>query len=384
MRQVVGSTVIVGAGAGGLAVAAELRRRGLPFILLERAESIGASWRGRYDSLHLHTARWLSGLPGAGIPHRFGTWVRRDDLVTYLDEYAAKLGLAPRFGVSVSRIERAGEGWRVQTSDGAYEADAVVLATGLSRTPVVPDWPGRETYTGSLCHSAAYREPSPYIGRSVLVVGAGNSAAEIATELSRVATDVRLSVRTPPNIVRRDIHGLPSQVFGIVLRRCPEPMLNALTGAMRKVSVPDLADYGLPAPPGDGFTQYLKSQTIPILDHGFVAAVKTGRITVVPEIRRIDGAVVELIDSSVLRPTAIVAATGYRADLQGLVGELGVLDESGRPLIRGVHTMPSAPGLYLVGLTSVLSGLLREIGLEARAVGRAIASSQTALAASAT
>ena len=218
----------------------------------------------------------------------------------------------------------------------------------------------------------------------MLVVGAGNSAAEIATELSRVAADVRLSVRTPPNIVRRDIHGLPSQVFGIVLRRCPEPLLNVLTGVMRRVSVPDLSDYGLPAPPGDGFTQYLRSQTVPILDHGFVAALKAGRISVVPEIARIDGAAVELIDSSVLRPDAIVAATGFRPDLRGLVGDLGVLDEGGRPLIRGVQTMPSAPGLYLVGLTSVLSGLLREIGLEARAVGSAIASTQTSLASSST
>jgi putative flavoprotein involved in K+ transport len=384
VQQVVGSTVIVGAGAGGLAVAAELRRRGLGFTLLEQAESIGASWRGRYDSLHLHTARWLSGLPGMRIPLRFGRWVRREDLIAYLERYAGELGIAPRFGVSVSRIERAADGWRVQTSDGTYEPDTVVLATGLSRTPAVPAWPGLDTFTGSFHHSAAYREPSSYVGRRVLVVGAGNSAAEIATELSNVADDVRLSVRTPPNIVRRDIHGLPSQVFGIVLRRCPERLLNALTGGMRRLSVPDLSDYGLPAPAGDGFTQYLRSQTVPILDHGFVAAVKAGRITVVPEIARIDGPAVELIDSSVLRPDAIVAATGFRQDLESLIGDLGVLDESGRPLIRGVHTMPSAPGLYLVGLTPVLSGLLREIGLEARAVGRAIASTQTALASSST
>lgn len=384
VQQVVGSTVIVGAGAGGLAVAAELRRRGLEFTVLEQAESIGASWRGRYDSLHLHTARWLSGLPGMRIPRRFGRWVRRDDLVSYLERYADLLGIAPRFGVSVSRVEQAADSWRVETSEGTYAADTVVLATGVSHAPAIPAWPGLDTFAGSFRHSAAYRGPSSYVGRRVLVVGAGNSAAEIATELSMVATDVRLSVRTPPNIVRRDIHGLPSQVFGIALRRCPESLLNALTGGMRRLSVPDLSDYGLPAPPGDGFTQYLRSQTVPILDHGFVAAVKAGRIAVVPEIARIDGAAVELIDSSVLRPDAIVAATGFRPDLQGLVGHLGVLDESGRPLIRGVQTMSSAPGLYLVGLTPVLSGLLREIGLEARAVGRDIASAHTALAPSST
>ncbi len=380
--QVVPRTVIVGAGAGGLAVAAELKRRSLSFDLLEQADAVASSWRNRYDSLQLHTARYFSGLPGARIPRRFGNWVPRDDLVAYLDDYVRRFGLAPRFGVSVARIERAPRGWRIQTSDGPIEADVVVLATGLSRTPDVPDWPGLGTFPGTFCHSSGYRDPSRYAGRSVLVVGAGNSGAEIATELSRVARDVDLSVRTPPNIVRRDIHGLPSQVFGIVLRRCLEPLLNPITGLMRRISVPDLAGYGLPAPPGDGFTQYLRSQTVPILDHGFVAAVKQRRIVVVPDIRGIDGPRVELVDGRVLRPDAIVAATGFRADLQGLVGELGVLDARGRPRIRGVATLPSAPGLYLVGLNNVLSGLLREIGIEARAVGQAIARAQTELVSS--
>jgi putative flavoprotein involved in K+ transport len=383
VQQVDPRTIIVGAGAGGLAVASELRERGLEVEVLERSDAIAASWRGRYDSLRLHTGRAFSGLPGAPIPRRYGRWVRRDDLVAYLDDYARRRGIEPRFGVEVTGLRRHGDRWDVATTAGDYEADAVVLATGLSRTPMVPDWPGLAEFTGSFCHTADYREPSPYRGRSVLVVGAGNSASEIATELSGVAADVRLSVRRPPNIIRRDIAGVPTQVFGIALRRVPEGVVNVLTTAMRKVSVPDLTEYGLSGPLGDGFSQYLRTQTVPILDHGFVAAVRQRRIGVVAPIASIEGDAVRLGDGSVLRPDAIVAGTGYRLGIDALVEGLGVLDDEGRPMIGGVRTSPQAPGLYLVGLNIVLSGVLREIAFEARAVGRAIATSQLAGAVSA-
>ncbi len=365
-------TVIVGAGAGGLAVAAELNRRGLEFDLLERAGSIGSSWRQRYDSLRLHTGRQFSGLPGLPIPRRYGSWVARDDLVDYLDAYAAHFGIQPTFGVQLERLERTGDHWRLQTSGRTYEADSVVLATGMCHTPLIPALPGLDSFPGPVRHTAEYREPSPYLGQRVLILGAGNSAAEIATELGGVA-EVSLSVRRPPNIVRRDIAGLPSQAFGIALRRVPEPAVNVLTNALRRISLPDLTGYGLPGPSGRGFSQYLQTRTVPILDHGFVAAVQSGRIVVVPQVVSIDGADVRLADGRSIQPDAIIAGTGFGSGLGPLIGEFGVLDERGRPLIGGGRTAPTAPGLYLVGLTVVLSGVLREVGLQAREVGRAIA-----------
>src|SRR3954454_20293601 len=178
--------VVIGAGPAGLAAAATLARQGRPCVVLEQAGSVGASWQGRYHRLRLHTVRWVWGLPGAPIPRRYGRWVARDDVVAYLRDYAERFGVRPEFGVQVRRIERAGSGWRVQTSDGDHDASTVVVATGYSRVPHVPDWPGRDTFTGTLTHSADYREPSPYHGRLVLVVGAGNSAAEIALDLAGV------------------------------------------------------------------------------------------------------------------------------------------------------------------------------------------------------
>jgi putative flavoprotein involved in K+ transport len=364
--------VVIGAGPAGLAVAATLAQQGQRSVVLERAESVGASWQGRYDSLRLHTARWLSGLPGAPIPRQYGQWVARDDFVAYLCEYAERFGVRPEFGVDVRRIERADGAWRIETSRGGLSTSTVVLATGYSRVPYLPDWPGRETFTAPVVHSSAYRDPSAYRGRHVLVVGAGNSAAEIAVDLAPAAASVQLSVRTPPNIVRRDTLGVPSQLFGIAFKRVPERVMNPLSSVMRKVSVPDLSAHGLPTPAGDGFTQFLRTRTVPILDHGFVDAVRAGRISVVAQVEGLDADGVRLADGSTLHPDAVIAATGYRTGLEPLVGRLGVLDERGLPLVHGPETLPEAPGLYFVGISIELSGLLREIGREARAVGRSV------------
>jgi putative flavoprotein involved in K+ transport len=191
--------------------------------------------------------------------------------------------------------------------------------------------------------------------------------------VAEVAAEVWLSVRTPPNIIRRDFHGVPSQVLGIALRPVPETVMNPLAAVLRRVSVPDLSAYGLPAPPGDGFTQFLRSHTVPILDHGFVAAVRSGRIRIVPPVESVRGHQLRMVDGTVLRPDDIIAATGYRPDIEQLVGDLGVLDESGFPRVHGAQTMPGAPGLYIVGISVELSGLLHEIGREARAVASRIA-----------
>jgi putative flavoprotein involved in K+ transport len=372
-------TVIIGAGPAGLAVAATLRELGVPFVVLERSDSVGAAWQGRYDSLRLHTVRWLSALPGASIPRRFGRWVARDDLIEYLEAYARQFGIHPEFGVQATRVDPdSAGGWQVHTTAGTWYGNVVVVATGYTRTPYLPDWPGRETFAGPVVHSADYREPTAYRGQHVVVVGAGNSAAEIALELTYVCRHVDLSVRTPPNIVKRETLGVPSQLIGIALKRAPERLMNPMSAALRRLTVPDLADFGLPAPPGDGFTQFLRTRAVPILDHGFVAAIRTRKIQVVSPINWFDGADVHLADGKTLHPDAVIAATGYRPDLESLVGHLGVLDEHGVPQVHGGQTAHHAPRLHFVGIHVTLAGLLREIGLEAHAVGRQLADERIA------
>jgi putative flavoprotein involved in K+ transport len=166
---------------------------------------------------------------------------------------------------------------------------------------------------------------------------------------------------------------VPSQVIGVALSRLPESVLNPVLGLLRRATVPDLRAFGLPAPSRNGYSQFLRSQTLPILDHGFVAAVREHRIAVVPAVTGFAAGRVRLADGQTVAPDDVIAATGYRPALQGMVGHLGVLDERGLPRTRGARTVPGCDGLYFVGISVQLSGLLREIGREARAVAEALA-----------
>jgi putative flavoprotein involved in K+ transport len=365
--------IVVGAGPAGLSAAAALRERGVEPLVLEQGSGVGTAWRtGRYDRLHLHTVRSLSGLPGLAIPKRYGRWVARDDFVDYLDAYARRFAIQPRFGVRVERIDRANGGWRVDTADGDLGARRVAVATGYSNVPRGPEWPGVEAYRGDLLHSVEYRNPEPFRGRDVLVVGTGNSGAEIAVDLvDGGAARVRLAVRTPPNIVRRDRFGIPAQVLGIVLGKLPPRMLNPIGRSLRRLTIPDLGPYGLPAP-RNGFTQLLRTGTIPILDVGIVDAVRSGTVKVVAAVEALDGDDVVLAGGERIQPDAVIAAIGFRPGLEPLVGHLGVLDDRGLPLVHGSAQHPNAPGLHFVGIELTLSGLLRTAARDARAVADAV------------
>ncbi|MEU3723029.1 NAD(P)/FAD-dependent oxidoreductase [Streptomyces sp. NPDC031705] len=365
---------VIGAGPGGLAVAAALRARGVRAVVVERSGAVGASWRGHYERLRLHTTRRLSALPGLAIPRRFGRWVARADVVRYLEQYADFHELELVTGVEVSRIERAadGQGWTLHASGGRLlAARAVVVATGFNHTPALPDWPGRATYTGQLLHARDYREPAPYAGRDVLVVGVGNTGAEIAVDLAEGgARRVRLAVRTAPHIVRRSTLGWPAQRTGILVRRLPVRCVDRL-GALAARAVPDLSAYGLPRP-RTGLYSRVREGAVPVQDVGLIRAVRSGRVEPVAAVTGFDGAEVVLADGTRITPDAVVAATGYRRGLEGLVGHLDVLDERGRPIAHGPRAPRNAPGLYFTGYTNPISGMFRELALDAVRIARAL------------
>jgi putative flavoprotein involved in K+ transport len=364
--------VVIGAGPAGLAAAAMLQRGGMEVVVLERAE-VGAVWRTRYDRLHLHTVRWLSCLPGWRMPRSFGKWPARDRVVEYLQGYAERHRLDVRSRVYVSSIARAEDGWSVSTPVGAYPAERVVVATGYSNVPFVPDWPG--VFAGEIVHSADYRNPAPYRGRRVLVVGAGNSGAEIAVDVADGgAAQVLLAVRTAPSIVRRDVLGFPSQVLGIATGHLPVSVVDWVGRTLRRISIPDLTPYGLPAP-ARPYTDFLRRRVIPILDVGVVDAVRDGRVQVVAALDRFDDGAAVLADGSRLQVDAVIAATGYRTALEPMVGHLGVLDDRGVPLVHAAQEHPRAPGLHFVGYRVTLGGTFRLVGIEAKQLARSVAAS---------
>lgn len=367
--------IVVGGGPAGLAVAASLGRRGVRALVLERSDAVGASWRRHYERLHLHTTRRGSSLPGMVIPRRYGRWVARADVVRYLETYTAHHRLRVRTGVEVARIDRDVDGtWRVETTAGeSLSARAVVVATGYNHTPVPPAWPGRATYTGELVHASDYRNPGPYRGRDVLVVGVGNTGAEIAVDLTEGdASRVRLAIRTPPHIVRRSNFGWPAQGTGILVRHLPVPVVDRIARGVARVEVPDLSEFGLPRPTTGLYSRVLVG-SVPVQDVGLIAAVQARAVEPVAAVESFDGADVVLADGSRIQPEVVIAATGYRRGLEQLVGHLDVLDTHGMPVARGPQTTSTAPGLYFVGYNQPISGLLREARIDAVRVARAVA-----------
>jgi putative flavoprotein involved in K+ transport len=367
--------LVVGAGPGGLAVAARLQRRGIGGVVLERRETVGASWRERYDRLHLHTPRVQSNLPGYRIPRRYGRWVSRDDMVTYLEDYARYHRITPRFGVRVEHVEPAGPGWRLRTSEGPLEGDAVVLATGYNAVPWVPDWPGLADHRGHWLHAAAYRSGRDHAGRDVLVVGTGNSGAEIAVDLvEQGAGRVRLAVRTPPHIVPLTVAGIPTTLLGIPNEVLPSGFTDPGNALLQRWTIGDLSAFGLPRPADGLVARFRETDALPIIDVGLAEQLRRGRIEPVAAVVRFTERAVHLADGTHLEPDVVIAATGYRPGLDGMVGHLGVLDHRGRPDVAPGRSHPRAPRLYYVGLRNPLIGLLNSIRLDAQRVARAVTS----------
>ncbi len=367
---------VVGGGPGGLATAAALRAKGVRAVVLEKSAEVGASWRGHYDRLHLHTTRKLSGLPGLPMPRRFGRWVSRDNVVKYLEKYAEFHELEIISGVEISRIDPApdGRGWLLHGSGGReLTGSAVVVATGYNHTPRLPEWPGLASYEGELVHASEYRNAGPYAGRDVLVVGVGNTGAEIAVDLVEGgASRVRLAVRTAPHIVRRSTAGWPAQRTGILVRRLPVGLVDRLAAPMAKLSVPDLSAHGLPRP-DSGLYSRVKEGSIPVQDVGLINAVRKGTVEPVAAVASFEDGKVVLADGTSIAPDAVIAATGYSRALEPLVGHLGVLDDHGRPTVHGGRTSPSAPGLYFNGFVNPISGMFREMALDAERIAKALA-----------
>lgn len=374
MRKV--DAAVIGAGPAGLATAAMLRKRGVDALVIDRADAVGASWRSHYDRLHLHTIRWMSGLPGLRIPRSEGRWVSRDGVIADLDRYAEHHALDLMLGVEVRGLARAGELWELDTSEGPIAAANVVVATGYNNTPHMPEYPGRDSFGGDLLHASRYRNATPFRDRDVLVVGTGNTGAEIAVDLVEGgARRVRLAFRTPPNIVRRSVGVTPNHVVAIGLRRLPPRFVDAFARVVQRIAIGDLTKYGLPPSERGVYTRVIEDDAIPIIDVGLVELVKSGQIEPVGALLGFEGDDVVLAGRERIRPDAVIVATGWRRGLEPLVGELGVLGPRGKPLVQGAKTVADAPGLYFTGFTNPISGMFRELAIDARRIARAVARS---------
>jgi putative flavoprotein involved in K+ transport len=365
--------IVIGAGPAGLAVARELdHRHGIRALVVDRAAAPAISWRRRYDKFRLNTTGFLSHLPGQRIPLTAGRWPTKEDMVRYFDDYVARQDIALRLGCEVHRIDRVGGVWQLDTSSGEIHTPAIILATGNYSAPTIPGWPGLRSFNGEIVHSGAFTNAWPYRGRDVLVVGAGNSAADIAVQLAGDgARRIWLAVRTPPHLVRRAMGPFPSDIFLELFSRVPARIVDPLITRMNRMIWGDLSIHGFQRPPLGLKATVEQRGRIPTLADELVDVVRVGRVEVVGAVEAVESDRVILADGTCVAPQVIIAATGFGTDLDGLVGHLGVLDERGNP--RGGFASHVGNGMFAIGYGIPPNGPLRAIRINATPLAREVA-----------
>ena len=341
-QRATGTVVVVGAGQSGLAAARELVEQGVATVVLEARDRAAGSWPHYYDSLQAFSPAGFNSLPGLPFPGDADRYPGRDEVAHYLESYAATLGVEIRTNTQVTTVRWEDGNFVVVTADGCrLPAAGVVAASGSFANPYRPALPGEKSFTAELLHVADYRSPAHYAGRRVIVVGAGDSAAQVANELAPIAK-VTLAARHPLRFIPQRIGGKDVHYW---LRETgfdslPAEWLNKITG-------------------GSAITDSV----------GFQQTLADGLLDVRPVFTSLDGDHVVWNHGVRERVDAVILATGYRPSL-GYLRELGALDPSGAPLHAGGISTTHL-GLVYLGLEyqrSFASNTLRGVSDDASAV----------------
>jgi len=354
-------TVVIGGGQSGLSVAYHLKRLGIPFIVLEANAHVGDSWRHRWDSLRLFTPARYDGLVGMRFPATPFSFPSKDEMADYLAQYAARFELPVRTGVRVDHVAKEGNGYVVDAGDQHFVAQNVVVAMASYQTPKIPAFAADLAADIVQLHSSEYRSPGQLREGGVLVVGAGNSGAEIAIELARRGHTTWLS--------GRDTGHLPYSVDGIISRLITPFVLRVVFHRVISVATP----IGRRARPK-------------VLAHGGPLIRQHPKELLAAGVRRVarttgvrDGQPV-LADGTVLPVANVIWCTGFRSGMSWL--DLPVLDAQGEPIHeRGL--VAGQPGLYFVGLHflyALSSTMIHGVARDAERIARAIASRRTTIA----
>jgi cation diffusion facilitator CzcD-associated flavoprotein CzcO len=343
--------VVIGAGPAGLATSQALASWQIDHVVLERGDRPGYIWSQHYDSLRL---------PGLPFPPDVPEFPSRSDLLEYLNRYASTFKVPLETGADVTRVVRDGTSWVVRAIDGReWRARSVVIATGIASNPFVPAFPGLNRFAGRVTHSNEYRRPDQYLGRRVLVVGAGNSGGEIAAELANAGVPVTMSIRSGAIVVPRDVLGVPLQyitpLFGWLPRggqRAVAKAIGAVGGLFRdKTPLP-------PPKPGPCLR-------VPIVGFHLVDQIRAGHVIVRRGLAEFTTSGVRFEDGIEEPFDDVILATGYRAAIGMMGSQIGVDDCGfGRRRDRVVST--EQPNLYFVGHNPDIRGAIYMMGRDAR------------------
>ena len=360
--------IVVGAGPAGLATSRELTNRAVRHVVLERGDRLGYTWANLYDSLVLHTGKHLSTLPGLRFPASTPLFPSRLAFVDYLDRYATQFKLPIELGAEVTDVRRAtpDNQWVVRTRTGTeYGARSIVIATGIATNPQVPDVSSRDRFRGRVRHSIEYRRPADIAGSRVLVVGAGNSAGEIAAELAGAGKDVTLAVRSGALVVPLTVAGVPIQYISIGYGYLPLAVQRGLATVVGRVAALFRDKGGLPAPTPGGCPK------VPLIGFHLTSAIREGRVKVAAAFAAFTDTGVRFADGTEAPFDDVILATGFRAAV-GMLGDRIRVDDCGFGKRRRRVVSVDQPDLYFVGHNPDVRGGLFSISRDARLTARLI------------
>lgn len=365
---------VIGAGSAGIAMCRALVTRGIPFDAYERGPEIGGLWRypathaGRsaaYPSLHANTSKTVMQYPSYPMPDDFPDYPHHSLVARYFDDYADHYGIREhiRFNTEVTRAERAeGGGWDVTLGDGGtrhYRA-VMVASGGRHGLPLYGSYEGQ--FAGREIHSMEYDGPEEFAGQSVVVLGLGATSADIATEISRVASATYLSVRTGHYVVPKILEGRPIDKLSPMMKKLSVEQRRPLVSLMIKLVHGDMTNWGLPAPP------YKPGQGPLVASSELLPAIAHGRITAKPVIASADGHKVRFSDGQVVEADAVIHCTGYRISYPFLDESLVGDGDDAPPLYHQV-VPPETEGLYFIGLLHSMTSLMPLAEAQAEWVG---------------
>jgi cation diffusion facilitator CzcD-associated flavoprotein CzcO len=355
--------LVVGAGPAGLATSRELARRGVEHRVLERGGGVGHTWAHLYDSLVLHTGRHLSGLPGMPIPATAPIFTPRPVFLAYLGDYAKRFDLPIQTNADVVAAERVDGEWliRLRGSD-AMRCAVLVVATGVVANPYVPQIPGRNVCGARVIHSVDYLRPADRQNKRVLIVGAGNSAGEIAVELARAGARVTLAIRSGATIVPRQLFGIPLQYVSVVLGVLPRPVVEKLTRVVGRLRGKPV----LPAP------RRGPCPRVPLIGLALADLIRTAAIQVCGGITAFTPAGVRFDDGSEASFDEVILATGYRTAV-GFLDRAVTIDSCGFPKRSDRVTSADQTNLFFVGHRYDVRGAIFNMRHDARLAAALIA-----------
>jgi len=379
-------TCVIGAGSSGLPVVKALRDRGLPVVCYERTPNVGGLWcidnkrfgaSAAYESLHINTDTRLMEYQDFPMPEDLPAYPSHRQIHAYFESYVEQFGLREsiRFGCEVTRCRREADGrWSVSLASGTTETfDALVVANGHHWDPQWPDPspPGR--FTGAQIHSHAYRNPSDPLdlrAKRVAVVGFGNSAVDIATELGNRAVAEQVFL-----VVRSGAWVLPKWFAGTPITRLPQPqtffpwmpwqVTSAVMGLVRRLQCGPPTDYGLPEP------DHRPLQSHPTVSQDLLSRIGHGDVAVKPAIRELRGSEVAFEDGSVETLDTIIWCTGYRVSFPFFESSFLEVRDNLLPLWNRT-VLPGVDNLFFVGLYQPLGSIMQPAELQGRIIGECL------------